>query len=175
MAALTLGLGIGANVANLLFARAEARRREIALLAALGASRRRLVAQLLSESVLLAALGGGLGLLAAVRGLDALLGLYPGNLPRAEEVVIDRSVLLFSAALSTASGVLFGIVPALRGTSFSMHDALKADERSTRGWGSSARLRRLLVVCEVAASLALLIGAGLLMRSFGSLWSRRWE
>ena len=151
-------------MANLLLARATARQGEIAIRVALGAGRFRIVRQLLTESVLLSVLGGVVGLGLAFWGLDALSPLL-ASLPRGADVRIDTLALVFTAAVSLATGVGFGLFPALRASDPSVHTLLK-DVRSTR---SHARLRSALIVAEVALSMVLLIGAGLLLRSFGRL------
>jgi putative ABC transport system permease protein len=154
-----------ANVSNLLLARAASRRKEIALRTALGASRGRLVRQLMTESVLIALAGGALGLAIASWGVDLLIGLAPDTIPRLREVAVDWRVVAFTALASLATGVLFGIVPALRASGPALNEALKDGGRQ----GDSAmhgRAGRLLVVSEVALSLVLLICAGLLVHSF---------
>ena len=154
-----------ANVANLLLARGSAREREMAVRAALGAGRQRLVRQLITENLLLTAVGSALGLLAAVWGIDVLLRLGPSGLPRAEEVRLDGTVLVFTFALSTVTGLVMGSVPALAASRVSFHDALRAAGNATPG----QRMRRLgrgLVVAEVALALILLSGSAFLIRSF---------
>jgi len=154
-----------ANVSNLLLARAASRRKEIALRTALGASRGRLVRQLMTESGLIALAGGVLGLVVASWSMDLLIGLAPDTIPRLREVTLDRRVVGFTALVSVATGALFGIVPALRASGAALNEVLKDGGRR----GESAMHRRagwLLVVSEVALSLVLLIGAGLLVHSF---------
>ncbi|HST20859.1 MAG TPA: ABC transporter permease [Blastocatellia bacterium] len=154
-----------ANVANLLMARAVTRRKEIAIRAALGAGRGRLTRQLMTESILLSALGGGLGLLLAWWGVEALIALAPNDLPRVREIVIDKWVLAFSTGASLLTGIIFGLAPALMVSRVDFQEALKeGGKSSTAGVGS--RLRHALVIAEVALSLTLLIGAGLMIRSF---------
>ena len=154
-----------ANVANLLLARAAAREKEIAIRTAIGAGRWRLVRQLLTESVLLAGMGGATGLLIAVWGIDGLRWLSPGHIPRLQNIAIDGRVLCFTFAVVLFTGILFGLAPALRASRVNLSATLKEGGRSLVGSGNH-RLRNLLVVAEVALSLVLLIGAGLLIRSF---------
>lgn len=156
------------NVANLLLARGAARRREVALRAAFGASRRRLLRLLLTESVVLGLVGGGLGLLLALWGLDLLLAAAP-NLPRVHEVGIDHQVLLFAFGVSLISGLLFGLIPALQASRLDLNDALRGNDRAVQGDRHGLRSRSALTVAQVALSLLLLIGAGLMLRSFGKL------
>ena len=159
-----------ANVANLLLARGAARSREIALRAALGAGRRRIVAQLLVESVLLAIVGGALGLILAFAGVDALLHLAPANLPRLDEIRVDRVALLFNLTVSIAAALVFGLWPALRTARVDLQDALKqGGTRGVVGGGRAEWVRGALVSAEVALALVLTLGAGLLFRSFLAL------
>ena len=157
------------NIANLLLARATGRTREIALRAALGAGRGRVVRQLLTESSVLAGVAGLAGLLLASTFVQALAALSPANLPRIDELRIDRPVLLFALGLSLLSTVLFGLVPALHGSRLDLSGALKQGGSKATGTRASARLRSALVVAEVALSVILLVAAGLLLRSFQTL------
>jgi putative ABC transport system permease protein len=152
------------NVANLLLARGAARQKEIAVRLALGARRGRLVRQLLTESVMLSLAGGLLGILLAYAGVKGLLAVVPANLPRLEEIRIDGGVLWFSLALSLLTGLAFGLLPALRTVAADLHDPLKEGSRGNTA--SHPGLRNSLVVAEVAMALVLLVGAGLLLRSF---------
>jgi putative ABC transport system permease protein len=157
-----------ANVANLLLARAVNRTREMAIRAALGAGRGRLVCQMLTESAVLSLFGGALGVALASLTLPALVSLAPVNLPRLERLGIDRVVLAFAGALSLVTGLLFGVIPALRATSARLRAGLAADSRGTVG-GGSQMVRRLLVVGDLALALVLLTGAGLMLKSLAHL------
>jgi predicted permease len=157
-----------ANLGNLLLARALARRRELAVRAALGAGRERLVRQLFTESVLLAACGGALGLLVARAGVPLLAALVPDTLPIAQAPALDLRMLLFAGVLAAATGIGFGVLPALRGSS--RVDAVALREGARSGGGRRQRLRSALVIAEVTASVVLLVSAGLLMRA---LWRLR--
>ncbi|HEX4231321.1 MAG TPA: ABC transporter permease [Bryobacteraceae bacterium] len=158
-----------ANVANLLLARATGRRREVAIRASIGATRRRLMTQLLTESLLLSAIGGALGLLLAYAG-DRLLTLamtrYGLSLPNARVIEIDWRVLLFSLAITIATGVIFGLAPSWTTTKTGLNDSLKESGLSTTTESGRRRLRNALVISEIALALVLLVGAGLLVRTF---------
>lgn len=157
-----------ANVANLLLIRSQGREREIAIRAALGGGRSRIVRQMLTDSLVLAFAGGALGLALAAGGIELLLYFRPENLPRAEDIGLDAPVLAFAIAVSFLAALLFGMAPAIQSSRPDLTTPLK--ERSGgRGGRSGQRLRGALVVSEVALSLVLLIGAGLMMRSFSSL------
>jgi len=158
-----------ANVANLLLANAIARDREIALRAALGAGRFRLLRQLVSESVLLGVLGGAAGLLLAWAGIKALRALAPENVPRLDELALDGRVLGFTLLVAIMTGVIFGLVPAIQATRLDLSESLKEGGRGASGGLRGNRLRAALVVAEVAISLVLLAGAGLMIRSFWRL------
>jgi predicted permease len=157
------------NVANLLLARATGRTREFAVRAALGASQRRVVRQLLTESLLLALTSGTLGLLLAAWGTRAALSILPAALPRAEDIGLDTRVLLFTLAISLAAGVLFGLVPALKMSKPNMQETLKEGGRGVSG--GRHRMQGVFVVAELAMALVLLAGSGLMIRSLVRLWN----
>jgi putative ABC transport system permease protein len=159
-----------ANVANLLLVRAVARQREMAIRAALGAGRWRVIRQLLTESVLLAVLSGLLAMLLASGSADLLQTILPDNLPRADQVGIDGRVFGFTLLISLLTGILFGLIPAFAASRLSLTDSLKDGGRGSRGIGHS-RFRNLLLVSEVALAVVLLAGAGLMLRSFIKLMS----
>lgn len=155
-----------ANVANLLLARAAVRQKEIAVRVALGARRWRLIRQFLTESVLLSTLGGVVGLAIAYGGLILLKAFIPENISQAREIAIDLKVLGFTLFVSVATGVIFGLAPAIQAVRFNQIETLKEGGRDAATGGSGKRLRSLLMMSEVAISLVLLIGAGLLINSF---------
>jgi predicted permease len=157
------------NVANLLIARSMGRSREFAVRAALGAGRGRIVRQLLTESMLLALAGGGLGLLLAAWGTKVALQHLPSGLPRASEVGMDWKVLLFTAGIALFCGILFGLVPALRISKPNLQETLKEGGRGSGG--GKQRAQGAFVVAEMAMALVLLIAAGLMIRSLSALWS----
>jgi putative ABC transport system permease protein len=155
-----------ANVANLMLARAATRQREIAVRSALGAGRRRIVWQLLTESVLLSVVGGVLGLAIAYGGVRALVAISPANTPRINEVTLDGTVLAFTMVVSVLTGLIFGLFPALQASKPDMAETLKEGGRTGTAGGARHRVRSGLVVAEVSLALVLLIGAGLMLKSF---------
>jgi predicted permease len=157
-----------ANVANLLLARSMARSREFAIRAALGASQRRVIRQLLTESILLAGLGGALGLLLAYGATAAALRTLPSALPRSSEVSLDSRVLLFTLGVSLFAGILFGLAPALKTSRVNLQEVLRESGRGSSG--ARHRIQGVFVVIEVAMALILLVGAGLMVRSLDALW-----
>jgi predicted permease len=162
-----------ANVANLQLSRAVSRQKEIAVRAALGASRGRILRQLFTESVLLALGGGALGILFSFACVHWVHVLGPKSVPRLATIGVDGEALLFTVALCVFSGILFGLAPAWRATQIDLHGTLKDAGRGSAGagsvWGRGRNLRRMLVISEMALSVVLLIGAGLLIRSFSRL------
>ena len=158
-----------ANVANLVLARSSGRAREFAIRAALGASKPRIIRQLLTESILLAVFGGALGLIVAVWGTQAALSFLPDPLPRAQEIGLDTRVLIFTTAISLLAGILFGLAPALKTSRPNLQETLKEAGRGSSG--ARHRAQGIFVAAEMALSLVLLIGAGLMIRSLSRLWS----
>ena len=157
------------NVMNLLLARGAQRQSEFAMRAALGAGRMRMIRQLLTESLLLAMLGGGLGMLVAEFGVDALVWLSPEGLPRASAIGVDGAVFGFAAGITALIGLFVGLIPALRAYASDLNLALRQGSRNTAG--GHQRTRRALVIAEVALALVLLVSAGLLLRSLERLFS----
>lgn len=158
-----------ANVANLMLARATVRRKEIAIRTALGASRWRVIRQLLTESLLLSCIGGAAGLLLAMWGMDLLVAAIPADIPRTGEIGMDKYVLIFTLGLTVLTGIIFGLVPALQASRTNLDETLKDATRGMSGGLQRNRMRSVLVVSEIALSLVLLVGAGLLFQSFRRL------
>ena len=158
-----------ANVANLLLARASLRGAETAMRAALGASRSRLIRQFLAESLLLSLAGCAVGLVAVAASLDAFTALLPAMLPRAEHIALDGRVLAFTVIVSLLTGLAFGLLPAWHGARTDLQATLKTGGRTGQGGSAAARVRSALIVAQVALSVVLLVGAGLLLKSFAAL------
>ncbi|MCI0338910.1 MAG: ABC transporter permease [Acidobacteria bacterium] len=154
------------NVANLLLARASARQKEIAVRLALGASRWRLIRLLVTENLLLSLFGGAAGLMLAYWATEALVRLSPANVPRANEIGINGRMLIFTLAVALLTGLVFGLIPAIQASKPDLNVSLKEGGRNVGSGGGSNRMRSMLVVAEIALSLLLLIGAGLMIRSF---------
>ena len=155
-----------ANIANLLLARATARHKEFAVRTALGASRWRIIRQLLTESLLLSLMGGALGLMLSVWLTKLLIAISPPNSPRFDEIRPDTRVLIFTITLTVVTGLVFGLAPALQASRSDLTKGLKEGVRGNAGGARSNRLRGLLMVAEIAISFMLLVGAGLLIKSF---------
>ena len=155
------------NVSGLLLARSMRRSGEFALRAAIGAGRRRIVRQLLTESTIIALAGGGLGILLALSGTRTVLRLLPEALPRSASVTVDLRVMVFTLALSLLSGIGFGLIPALKSSNVDLQQVLR---RSAAGGGSRHRLQEIFVAAQIALTVVLLAGAGLMLRSLAALW-----
>jgi len=158
-----------ANVANLLLARGTARQREIAIRSALGASRGRVIRQVLTESIVLSSLGGALGLLLGVGGMGLLTRLIPGEIPRLSEISLDLRLLAFAAMVSLVTGILFGLAPAVQGSKSDLTEALKEGGRGSSEGVHRSRIRSTLVVGELAVAMVLLVAASLLIQSLSCL------
>jgi predicted permease len=155
-----------ANVGNLLLARASVRQKEIAVRTALGASRSRIIRQLLTESLLLSTIGGGIGLLLSLWLTKLLIKVSPQSIPRLDEIRLDARVFVFTLALAVITGLIFGLAPALQAARINLNERLKEGGRSGATGASHNRVRSLMMVSEIALSFMLLVGAGLLIRSF---------
>jgi putative ABC transport system permease protein len=158
-----------ANVANLLLVRAESRQQELAVRAALGADSRRIVGELLMESMTLAVAGGVVGLGLAFAAVRLLVTLEPGNLPRLQDITVDLPVLIFAVALTLLSGLLFGVIPALKQAGAQLATTLRAGGRTASASKDRERARNVLVVAQVALALVLLVSSGLMIRTFRAL------
>jgi putative ABC transport system permease protein len=158
-----------ANLANLMLARTERRQRDVAVRAALGADRRRILQQLLAESLLLAAIGGALGLLLATWLVSLFVASGPVTVPRVDLIGVDGRVVAFTALLSIATGIVFGLVPAFKASGADLLSTIKRASRGAGAGAASRRFRSALIVVEVALALTLLVGAGLLIQSFARL------
>jgi predicted permease len=158
-----------ANVANLMMARATSRQKEIALRTALGANSARIARQLLTESVVIALIGGAFGLLLSIAGMKALLALGPDSLPRLQTIKLDVPTLVVTFGLSVLTGLLFGLAPVLQTRKWNWYESLKDSTRGSSAGRSRVNARRLLVIAEVALALMLLVGGGLMVRSFAHL------
>src|SRR5262249_3070513 len=178
-ALVTVFAGVGAvlliacaNLANLMLTRAAARRRDLAAQLALGSSRLNVVRQVLVECVLVSVVGGSIGILLARAGVAGLVALAPADLPRAGEIRVDVAVMLFSLAVASLTGVLFGVVPALTSAGVDVRDALQAGGRGATARGTTAggqRIRGLLVSTEVAIAVVLLVVMTMLAKSFANV------
>jgi putative ABC transport system permease protein len=160
-----------ANIANLLLSRAGARQKEVAIRLALGANRRRLIRQFLTESLLLALVGGVIGMLLAVLGGKLLVAINPTSIPRLSEMGVDLRILLFTLGVALLTGIIFGLVPALQASKPDLNQVLKEGGRDSQASASGRRIRNMLAVAEIAIALVLLVGAGLLLRTFIRLQS----
>ena len=157
------------NVVNLLLARGASRQKELSIRAAMGASRSRVARQLLFESALIALLAAALGIGLAFAAMQLLIALGPASVPRLDELSIDLRVVLFAIGVALSTMVMFGLVPAIQSARHDPQEALRADSRGSTSGAGRRRLRSALTIAEVALSVALLIGAGLLIRSFARL------
>ena len=158
-----------ANAANLLMARASARQREIAVRLAMGAPRSRVLRQLLTESLLISLVGGALGLALAFGGVRALVSLLPADFPRTHDIHVSAPVLGFTLLVSLITGILFGLAPALQASRTDPKDGLQKSGRTSTAGRNQGRLRNALVIAEVSLASVLLIGAGLMLRTFLNL------